>query len=150
MANPIQPVGGIDIVESARQQDMERRQREAQDHYDRTGERLAEYREYDPLVPINGYEPPDVASDGDSYGERRVRSDEIVDRAIDDIFGQGYANESRLNAEEKKLREQALHAENRRILQEHQRKKDELQVLREETRKKFNNAVYGLEIFDEE
>jgi len=168
MANPIQPVGGNDIVESARQQDMERRQREAQDHYNRTGERLTEYQEYDPLVPINGYEPPDIAGDGDSYADTRGTYADTrgtygdtrgtygddrtlsIGRALDDVFGGGYADSSRDSSEARQLREQALQAEDIRNRKEYQKKRDELRDLQEEAKKRFNNAVSGLEIDDEE
>ena len=81
MANPIMPAGFSDessfIEEEAKKQDEERSRREASDHFEKTGEQLPDYKPVDPLVPINGYTPPDVATDGDSYdesGTRRLRS----------------------------------------------------------------------------
>ena len=77
MANPITPIGRSrissfdsgDIVETAARQDRERREREDDDYYRRTGLRRAPVREYDPLVPINGRESADIANDGDTYDE---------------------------------------------------------------------------------
>jgi len=77
MANPITPIGRSrissfdsgDIVETAARQDRERREREDDDYYRRTGLRRDPVREYDPLVPINGRENVDIANDGDTYDE---------------------------------------------------------------------------------
>jgi len=148
MANPIQPVSGNDIFESARQQDEERRRREAQEHYERTGERLPEYHEYDPLVPINGREPPDVANDGDSYDERNRRSrrqdDSINEVDLIRTFNETFQDATRLR------RENAIKAqieEEQRIREEKRKKYDTLQ---EQSNQKFKSAISGLEIEENE
>jgi len=81
MAKSIKPVGksknthgfsfidGCDIAEMAKQQDRERRIREDNEYFEKTGINRLPHVEYDPLVPINGYTPPDIADDGDSYDE---------------------------------------------------------------------------------
>jgi len=155
MANPrpISPVGGMDIAESARQQDAERRQREAQDHFDRTGERLPVYSEYDPLVPISGYEPPNIADDGDTYDNlgrarrRRDPSEMSPSEVIDSMYGEGYTDHM---SHQRQLREQALKSEEDRDRKEWEAKEAERKRLREEAKSKFNNATAGLEIADDE
>ena len=148
VANPIQPVGHSDIFESARQQDAERRERDAMEHFNRTGELPQSRQEHSPLVPINGQEPPDVATDGDSYDEsRRLRNRQpSVDDAMSAIFGQGYTASREHTQHQKALREQAIKAEESRK----QKKKDEIKELREKSKSKFNNAIAGLEVDDDE
>jgi len=153
MANPIQPVGGNDILESAREQDAERRQRDVQDHYQRTGERLPLYQEPEVLVPISGYEPPDVASDGDMYSETRIsrgRRSSDMDETVDELFGRGYAESCRNNSEVRQSRDQALQAEALREQQRVQRDRDELEALRQESKSRFKNAIAGLEVDEDE
>jgi len=73
MANPISrrfvPANRIDDdpISEAQRQDRERRIREDNEYFERTGINPRPRRETDPLVPINGREPEDIAEDGDEY-----------------------------------------------------------------------------------
>jgi len=153
MANPrpITPVGGRDIFDNARQQDLERQQREAQDHFDRTGERVPVYQPVDPLVPINGHsEPDDIASDGDAYdNEGRIRNPAPREarEAFDGMFGAGYTEHM---SHQRQLREQAMASEAKRDKDAENKKKEELAMLKEQTKKKFSNAIAGLEVDDDD
>lgn len=63
-------VHGIDtIAEAARMQDEERRIREDNEHFARTGENRPPVSENSPLVDDNFSRLQDVANDGDSYDE---------------------------------------------------------------------------------
>ena len=145
MANPVQPVGGNDndndndIYESARQQDAERRAREAQAHFERTGESVREYQEHSPLVPINGHsDPQDIADDGDAY---------------DNIGGfnrNTNADESLAKSQSQRQREDIVRYRQRKEEEEVIKKKEEYKILKEASKKKFRNAISGLEIDDEE
>jgi hypothetical protein len=153
MANPISPVGSRDIFESARLQDEERRLREIQEHFERTGEMLIDPSPNDPLVPINGYTPPDIASDGDTYVEnnptqlQNTASSDDIREIMDGIFGRGYLeNASENTSHQRALREQALKAEETRKLMEAQKERHELENLRQKSKEKFINAVSGLEV----
>ena len=139
MANPINPVssGNINVYDSARQQDAERREREAQSHFEITGERLPEYQEHSPLVPINGYEPPNVAEDGDIYdnlGQSNHR--ESVHVEIGREIGRDIGRE---------IAKAEAEAEVKEVI----RKREEREKLKEESKKRFTNAISGLEVGEE-
>jgi len=157
MANVIRPVGFSNIYDEAKFQDDERRSREAQEHFDRTGERLSDYREYDPLVPINGVaEPPDVADDGNSYadlGRLRDSGDGLatgsIRDAMDSMFGSDNSESiSTRNKFRQEINEQERLASGREeiLRAEEQKIQDEVFKLNKESKQRFNNAISGLEL----
>ena len=68
MANFVTRAGGhnLDPLDNARTQDIERRIREDEEYFQRTGINRAPVQEYDPLVSIGGRDD-DIADDADTY-----------------------------------------------------------------------------------
>lgn len=163
MANPITPSGRPrrlrpealygyqaeqDIAEAARQQDIERRIREDNAHFERTGINRPPVPEYSPLVDDDR---PDVANDGDSYDERPYNRHtvdgeyvedsptRIIDRIIEDSSRRRNTGRTR-----------TLRNEQRAYIEREQVKEDkEFQEKVSKRRKKFRNAITGLGIDNE-
>jgi len=90
MANPVRAIGrsgfsgDFDPENEGRRQDRERRVREDEEYYQRTGRRRPPIIEYSPLV--DQYPTPDVADDGDAYIENNpseiVNTTEEIDTVV--------------------------------------------------------------------
>lgn len=157
MANPITPSGrrrispiesfdGGDIGEAARRQDEERRIREDNAYFERTGINRPPIRENSPLVDNDR---PDIANDGDSYDERFRGRDFVENNPSRIIDPDAISNNVRRNNWGRGTPNIITTPRNEReaYVQREQIKQDkEFQEKVEKTKKKFRNAISGLEI----
>ena len=133
MANTIRrhfvPVGrdSDDPVTEAQRQDRERRIREDNEIFERTGINPRPRQEYDPLVPINGREPDNIADDALDYLE-----------GIDDDF---------ITPSPDRLREATQREEQKAFEQRAKLAKEkELQKQTEEFSKRPKNTILDIEL----
>jgi len=133
MANTIRrhfvPVGrdSDDPVTEAQRQDRERRIREDNEIFERTGVNPRPRQEYDPLVPINGREPDNIADDALDYLE-----------GIDDDF---------ITPSPDRLREATQREEQKAFEQRAKLAKEkELQKQTEEFSKRPKNTILDIEL----
>jgi len=165
MANPIIPSGrrrrlewlpdGSDIAEAARRQDEERRIREDDEHFERTGENRPPRQFNDPLVDNDR---PNVAYDGDTYAEdapTRI----ILPDAEDDlrgIYGIDIGREirnlraaERINTVDRNTRAASRSEREAYVQREQEINNKEFQAKVEKTKKKYTSAIKGLQLDDE-
>lgn len=152
MANPIIPSGQRiirqigeldDPVERARRQDEERRIREDDEHFRRTGENRPPITDYSPLVEDNPRE--DIANDGDSYDELIPHYQRPNNHTVDGDWSED--NPTQIIGGNRTNRHNPFNrSEMGAYLGREQEKKDnEQKTLENENRKKYNNAICGLE-----
>jgi len=122
-----------DLAAAARRQDEERQIREDDAYFERTGENRKPYVPVDPLVPINGYAPPEIADDGDDYMDSEGYSENSSSRLIDPDAPGSLTNSSR-NA-------RTAYFDREKIKEER-----ETSVKIEKNNKKYQNAIIGLKI----
>ena len=152
MANPITPSGnrgissfgeGEDIASAARRQDEERRIREDNTYFERTGINRPPVREYSPLVDNDR---PDVAYDGDSY-------DEMVNRPLNGTYAEDTPTQiidpdarpnRRNNAPRIPSTQQEAYMQREQVIQE----KVVTEKI-EKTKIKFKSALQGLDLNEE-
>lgn len=131
MPNPIRPLGrpinqwsfdSSDIENEGRRQDRERRLREDEEYFRRTGMRRPPIMDFNPLVDSNP--SPDIANDGDSYVEDNPS--ELLE--THESFGISKKTSAAHNTNLK------------------QKEDEEFKRLVEENRKKMGNAIDGIEL----
>ena len=116
-----------DPVTEAQRQDRERRIREDNEIFERTGINPRPRQEYDPLVPINGREPDNIADDALDYLE-----------GIDDDF---------ITPSPDRLREATQREEQKAFEQRAKLAKEkELQKQTEEFSKRPKNTILDIEL----
>jgi len=153
MANPIIPSGhrrgafdlaSIDIADVARNQDTERRIREDNNYFEQTGINRPPISERSPLVDNDR---PDVANDGDSYDERNFSyTGNYVENAPTRLIE---PNERRSSGTRERI--SASREERNAYVQREQIKEDkEFKIKAEKTKKKYNNAIKGLDINEDD
>jgi hypothetical protein len=157
MANPIIPSGQRiirqigeldDPVERARRQDEERRIREDDEHFRRTGENRPPITDYSPLVEDNPRE--DIANDGDSYDEQPLFHQRPNNHTVAGDWAEDDPTEI-INPDNQRNRRasgssQRVMSERESYLRREQEKKDnEQKTLENKNRKKYNNITSGLE-----
>ena len=147
MANPIMPAGirRMDAVEEARAQDRERRIREDDEYFRRTGVNRPPVYEIDPLVDNDRYR--DVAADGDTYDDsytslRSPSTDEYVENSPSEIIDPDSRRRPRSPRPPRNEREAYVQRE--RELEE-----KEFQRQTKENLKRFNNGITCLELDEE-
>jgi len=154
MANPIIPSGNrrrvdnsislyeIDIAEAARRQDIERRIREDNDHFERTGENRSPVSDYSPLVDDDR---PNVVNDGDSYDENNhTVAGEYVEDSPSRII-----DPDSIRRRENSFVDNVLSIPKEREAYFQREKIKEDKVFKEKVdnrKKKFNNSIAGLAI----
>lgn len=152
MANPITPSGNrryLNPVEEAQNQDRERRIREDNAYFERTGENRPPIPEYSPLVDNDR---PNVAYDGDSYDDRFNRHTAFGDYAEDtptriidpDAIIAEIGAMQGLNTRPIPRTEREAYIQRERIIED-----KDFQVKAEETKNKFKSAIGGLQIDEE-
>jgi hypothetical protein len=130
----IEPIGdSFDITENARRQDEERRIGEDNAFFEKTGINPKPYEPVDPLVPINGYVPPPVADDGDSYIDMDGYVDDEPTRLIDPDVPRSLKHATKT--------ERQAYFEREKIKEQR-----EMKVKVEKNSKKYKNPIIGLEI----
>ena len=142
MPKPVSPIGNRrvssydshDIAENAKRQDEERRIREDNAFFEQTGINPKPYTPIDPLVPINGYTPEEVANDGDDYMDSGAYSEDAPTQLIDPSN-----NRRTLTNASGKARQ--AYFEREKIKEDR-----EIKVKIEKNSKKFKNAIIGLQI----
>ena len=129
---------GYDIVEKAKQQDQERRIREDNDYFEKTGINRIPLKIDDPLVPIGNY--PDIADDGDTYDENYNPNHHTADGEFAEDKPT-YLIKDRTQVDPK---EKAAYEKREKVKQE-----KEFEDKKNKRKNKFTNAIRGL-VLDED
>ena len=144
MANPrlVSPVGfsrNVDVLTAAQQQDRERRIREDDEHFRRTGENREPIEEEEFLVPINGYVPPVIADEIEVEGG-------VVHTPPLHSYAEDHPS-SIIDSSSVRRPRQITSIERIAYLErQHEFEEKKMQVVLEKVKKKFNNAITGLEL----
>lgn len=161
MANPITPSGfrrrlvpealysfqNEDIAESARRQDAERRIREDNQYFERTGVNRPPVQEYSPLVDNDR---PDIANDGDSYDESRQYNFSAIGEYVEDNPTRLIEPNQQNILRNRSSRIRACNEERDAYIDREQIKQEkEFQEKSEKQKKRFKNAISGLGVNEE-
>ena len=133
MANPIRRANReSDPLNEGQRQDRERRERDDQAYYERTGQHRPPIHEYSPLVDDD--RPDDVATDGDSYVEDSPS--EIIDATphLSEMIRDGTERNRIVNEKHKESKTKK------------RKEREDLQKSIEESREQMGNTIEGLDI----
>jgi len=174
MANPVRPIGrsgfheNFDPENEGRRQDRERREREDEEFFQRTGAHRTPIPEYSPLVDQDSVQY-DVADDGDSYIEDNPsevhdnddNDDDAIDSTVETIVNESGEIAYTVTDRRRNLPVTAAYDlrgispnEARRVnihqtyvmkQKEKQEEDKEFEKLVEESKNKIGNAIEGLD-----
>jgi len=144
MANPrlVSPVGfsrNVDVLTAAQQQDRERRIREDDEHFRRTGENREPIEEEEFLVPISSYVPPVIADEIEVEGGVVHTSplEGYVEDQPSSIIDPSFVRPPRQITSMERIAY---------LERQHELEEKKMKIVLEKVKKKFNNAITGLEL----